>query len=125
MTPDIPILKLMDSNGVIYQLATVPVGGYVMSGDEELLYEENTINSCQALELESGRYRVELKGGKGGGVDIGTSASYEGEILNYEFDLNEPTTVHLFRGGDGTGQCYGSGVTGGGSSGVDSMLVIK
>ena len=125
MSVDVPILKIMDSAGIIYQLATVPTNGFVMSGDEELFYEEQSINSCQTITLEAGRYRVELKGGKGGGVDIGTSATYEGEIINYEFDIKENTPVYLFRGGDGTGICSGSGVSGGGSSGVDSLLVVN
>lgn len=123
MAVDVPILKLMDTAGVIYQLATVPSGGYVMAGDEELIYEETSINSCQSVTLESGQYRIELKGGKGGGKDIG-GASFEGAVVNYDFTTSETVTVNLFRGGDGTAACNGNGVTGGGASGVDTLFVF-
>ena len=123
MSIDVHSFSIMDSNGVIYHLATVPAGGYVMAGDEELIYEEDSINVCRTLTLESGQYRIEIKGGKGAGVDIGTNKTFEGEVVNYDFVADGETVVHLFRGGDGRGDCNGNGVTGGGASGVDSLFV--
>lgn len=122
MSVDVPVLKLMDSDGVIYEMATVPSGGFVMGGDEELFYEEATVNVCQSITLPSGNYRIELKGGKGAGKDIG-GASFEGDVVNYDFSTPVDTTVNLFRGGDGAGLCASNGVTGGGSSGVDTLFI--
>lgn len=123
MAVDVPVLKIMDSDGVIYELANVPAGGFVMGGDEELFYEETSINKCQTISLPSGKYRIELKGGKGAGKDIG-GASFEGTVVNYDFSTDIDTSVSLFRGGDGAGLCVSNGVTGGGSSGVDTLFVV-
>lgn len=48
-------LKLKTSDGTTYRLDV-----------KTLVYEENTLNTCQTVSLKPGCYFVELKGGKGG-----------------------------------------------------------
>ncbi len=125
-------LYITGPGGNIYMAADeVPQGACVMSGSEELVYEENDINVCNSITLEPGCYRAELRGGVGLKNDecVDFVDLSETSVVSALFSVFEPTEVHVFRGGDGnpgsvkkTGTKHGT--FGGGASGVDSLLVV-
>lgn len=125
-------LYITGPSGNVYMAANdVPKGSCVMSGSEELIYEATNINVCNTVTLEPGCYRAELRGGVGLKNDecVDFVALSETSIVSALFSLSEPTTVYVFRGGDGragTVNKYGTkhGTFGGGASGVDSLLVV-
>ena len=134
----VPITILMSAlyvtgpSGNVYMAANdVPDGACVMSGTEEIVYEASNVNNCNQIVLEPGCYRAELRGGVGTKnkdcvdfVDLS-----ETSIKSAVFSLSEPTTVYVFRGGDGNPGTVNTtsgkhGTFGGGASGVDSLLVV-
>ena len=125
-----PALHIKNADGEIYHVAVMPVGGGVFDASETLVYEENTINTCQSFELPAGIYRVEMRGGTGGkpyrcSSGTGTKNAL-GDITSNIFKLNTATTLYALRGGDGNNSATVNihQIPGGGASGVDSILVI-
>ena len=125
-----PAIHIQKESGEIYYVSLVPVDGDIVDMSETLVYEENTINTCQSVNLSAGFYRVEMRGGAGGkpyACDAGTGKkNIIGDIVSSVFKLNNDTVVYSLRGGDGVS---GAPITqhqipGGPSSGVDSMLVL-
>lgn len=120
------VLKVLLPDGTLYQSTSIPDGGYIIRDSEKLYYEESDINTCKTLTLQPGNYRIEIKGGKGGGYRaFGTLYTYQGEIKTYSFKADTETTIQIFRGGDGTAICTPGRVSSAGSSGVDSLLIIN
>lgn len=122
------------SDGNIYHtIDKIPDGMCILNNNgEELVYEATNFNTCNEIVLQPGCYRAELRGG------IGLQNEYCLDIVEYDltrtesaiFSINEPTTVYVFRGGDGNpggvnvvNNTY-TGAFGGGASGVDSILVV-
>ena len=126
-----PALHIKNAAGEIYHVAVMPLGGGVFDATETLVYEENTINTCQTITLPAGIYRAELRGGTGGRpyrCQTGTGLTRVlGDVVSSVFRLSTETTVYSFRGGDGndSGIAHNRQVSGGGASGVDSMLVFN
>lgn len=125
-----PALHIKNADGEIYHIAVMPVGGGIFDASETLVYEENTINTCQSFELPVGIYRVEMRGGTGGKPyacrsGYGTQ-NFKGDVVSSIFKLNEKTVVYALRGGDGNnGAVINSHqIPGGAASGVDSILVV-
>lgn len=125
-----PALHIKNADGEIYHIAVMPVGGGIFDAAETLVYEENTINTCQSFELPVGIYRVEMRGGTGGKPyacrgGYGTQ-NFKGDVVSSIFKLNEKTVVYALRGGDGNnGAVINSHqIPGGAASGVDSILVV-
>jgi hypothetical protein len=127
-------LYFKTSDGNIYHtIDKIPDGMCILNNNgEELVYEAKNFNTCNEIELQPGCYRAELRGG------IGLQNEYCLSIAEQDFtptvsaifSINEPTTVYVFRGGDGKpggvnviNNSY-SGAFGGGASGVDSILVV-
>ena len=100
-----PALHIKNADGEIYHVAVMPVGGGVFDASETLVYEENTINTCQSFELPAGIYRVEMRGGTGGKTYRCRSGygmqKFKSDIMSSIFKLSEPTTLYALRGGDG------------------------
>ena len=125
-----PALHIKNADGEIYHVAVMPVGGGVFDATETLVYEENTINTCQSFELPAGIYRVEMRGGTGGKPYTCSTGygmqKFKSDIMSSIFKLSEPTTAYALRGGDGNdGATVNVHQTvGGGASGVDSILVV-
>ena len=125
-----PALHIKNADGEIYHVAVMPVGGGVFDASETLVYEENTINTCQSFELPAGIYRVEMRGGTGGKPYRCRSGygmqNFKSDIVSSIFKLSEPTTVYALRGGDGNDGAVINyqQIPGGGASGVDSILVV-
>ncbi len=120
------VLKVLLPDGTLYQSTSIPDGGYIIRNTEKLYYEETDINTCKTLTLPPGNYRIEIKGGKGGGnAAFGTGYTYQGEIKNHSFKADTETTIQIFRGGDGTAICTPGRIPSAGSSGVDSLLLIN
>lgn len=125
-----PALHIQTESGEIYHVSLVPVDGGVLDMSETLIYEENTINTCQSFSLSAGIYRVELRGGAGGKpytCRVGTGLkTFISDIMSAYFKINQETLVYSFRGGDGMVSPAHTvhQISGGGSSGVDSMLVV-
>ena len=125
-------LYITGPGGNVYMAANeVPEGACVMSGTEQLVYEATNINTCNTIVLEPGCYRAELRGGVG--LKNDECADFvdlsETSIMSALFSLSEPTTVYVFRGGDGRPGSVNKtsnkhGTFGGGASGVDSLLVV-
>ena len=126
-----PAMHIKNANGDVYHVALVPIDGGIYDGSETLVYEEGAINACNEVRLTTGIYRVELRGGSGGrpaSCQSGMGVQrFEGEVVSSIFKLNEDTTVSVFRGGDGNDSKRNNihQVSGGGASGVDSMLVVN
>ena len=83
------------------------------------------------ITLPAGKYRAELRGGAGGkpyrcSGGTGTTNLIP-DTTSTIFTLNAETTIYALRGGDGNNSGYVDGhrLSGGGASGVDSILVIK
>ncbi len=125
-----PAIHVKTHSGDIYHVPIMPLDGGIFDGIEHLVYEENTINTCQTFELPAGIYRAELRGGSGGKpyrCDTGTGTMKSpGEYVSSIFKLNNATTLYALRGGDGNNgpTITGHQVPGGGASGVDSILVV-
>lgn len=126
-----PSMHIKNANGEVYHVALVPIDGGIYDGSESLVYEENSINTCQSVKLTAGIYRVELRGGSGGrpahcqsGIGI---QRFDGEIVSSIFKLNQETTIDVFRGGDGNDskRSTNNQVSGGGASGVDSLVIVN
>lgn len=125
-----PSIHVKTHSGDIYHVPVMPLDGGIFDGTEHLVYEENTINTCQTFELPAGIYRAELRGGSGGkpyrcAAGTGTIRS-PGEYVSSVFKLNNATTLYALRGGDGNNSPTVNQyqIPGGGASGVDSILVI-
>lgn len=121
-------LHFIDSGGREYvAVNNLPAGICMLGNEEELVYDATSVNSCQAVELEPGCYRAELHGGAGGGNPDCTEFADQqtAQTVSAIFAIDLPTTVYVFRGGDGVGGMQGGfGSFGGGSSGVDSLLIV-
>lgn len=125
-------LHIMDENGIVYTAVEIPDGAYVMQGEEEIAYTEESINTCRQMTLPAGRYKIYVKGGRGGGDRTMASGipAYEGDSIIHTVNIDTPTDVYVFRGGDGADNCDNlpdaqySFTVGTGSSGVDSLVVI-
>lgn len=126
-------LYFKTSDGNIYHtIDKIPDGMCILNNNgEELVYEATNFNTCNEIVLQPGCYRAELRGG------IGLQNEYCLDIAEYDltrtesaiFSINEPTTVYVFRGGDGNPGGVNvvnnrAGAFGGGASGVDSILVV-
>ncbi|MBE6460887.1 MAG: hypothetical protein E7007_03200 [Alphaproteobacteria bacterium] len=126
-------LYFKTSDGNIYHtIDVIPDGMCVLNNNgTELVYEATNFNTCNEIVLQPGCYRAELRGG------IGLQNEYCLDIAEQDFtptisaifNINEPTTVYVFRGGDGNAAGVnvvnnGTGSFGGGASGVDSILVV-
>jgi len=127
-------LYFKTSDGNIYHtIDKIPDGMCILNNNgEELVYEATNFNTCNEIVLQPGCYRAELRGG------IGLQNEHCLDIVEYDltrtesaiFSINEPTTVYVFRGGDGNPGGVNvinnniTGAFGGGASGVDSMLVV-
>jgi len=125
-----PAMHIKNAAGEVFHVALVPVEGGIYDGSETLVYQENSINTCNSIKLDTGIYRVELRGGSGGKPascqsGIGTRR-FDGDIVSSIFKLNKETVVDVFRGGDGNDSTRDNihQVSGGGASGVDSMIVV-
>lgn len=125
-----PAVHVKNADGEVYHIALVPIDGGIYDGSETLVYEEEAINTCKSVNLVAGIYRVELRGGSGGRPascqsGIGTQR-FEGEVVSSVFKINQDTVVNVFRGGDGNDskRKNSNQVSGGGASGVDSLLVV-
>ncbi len=125
-----PALHIKQSNGEIYYVMLVPVDGQIMDAVENIIIDVAPINTCISYELPAGIYRVELQGGAGGmpsRCNAGTGKQhFPGNYVSSFFKTNSPTTIYALRGGDGNNAPTISShqVSGGGASGVDSILVI-
>ena len=126
-------LYFKTSDGNIYHtIDKIPDGMCILNNNgEELVYEATNFNTCNEIVLQPGCYRAELRGG------IGLQNEYCLDIAEQDFtptisaifSISEPTTVYVFRGGDGNPGGVnvvnnGTGSFGGGASGVDSILVV-
>lgn len=126
-----PAMHIKNAAGEVYHVALVPVEGGIYDASESISYEENSINTCKTLKLETGIYRVELRGGRGGRPALCQSGigiqRFDGDIVSSIVKINEPTTAYIFRGGDGNDSVRDNKhqVSGGGASGVDSLVVIN
>lgn len=126
-----PAIHIQKESGEIYYVSLVPVDGDIIDMSETLVYEENTINTCQSVNLSAGFYRVEMRGGAGGkpyACRSGTGLqSFLSDIVSVYFKISQETRVYSFRGGDGviSPAHTRQQISGGGASGVDSMLVVN
>ena len=126
-------LYFKTSDGNIYHtIDKIPDGMCVLNNNgEELVYEATNFNTCNEITLQPGCYRAELRGG------IGLQNEHCLDIVEHDltrtesaiFNISEPTTVYVFRGGDGNAGGVnvvnnGTGSFGGGASGMDSILVV-
>jgi len=125
-----PTLHVQNTDGKIYHAIVIPQGGEFLDASEKLVYSADSINTCQPVTLDAGLYRVELRGGAGGKQSrcndgLGTT-NITANVVSQIFKLPTQTTVYAFRGGDGNDSDAVTGyqIPGGGSSGVDSMLVV-
>jgi hypothetical protein len=127
-------LYFKTSDGNIYHtIDKIPDGMCILNNNgEELVYEAKNFNTCNEIELQPGCYRAELRGGIGLQNEYCLSIAEQDftPTISAIFSINEPTTVHVFRGGDGmpggvnvVNNKY-TGSFGGGASGVDSILVV-
>ena len=122
-----PSLHIMDHTGAVYHVAVRAQDEQLATGTETLVYEQSAINTCETVTLDAGLYRAELRGGSGGlpSKCEGARATL-GYINTSIFKLDASTTISVFRGGDGSnsGTVNLHQVTGGGASGVDSVIVL-
>ena len=125
-----PTLHVQNTDGKIYHAIVIPQGGEFLDASEKLVYSENSINECEPVTLDAGLYRVELRGGAGGkqsrcNAGLGKT-NITANVVSQIFKLPTQTTVYAFRGGDGNDSPTVTihQIPGGGSSGVDSMLII-
>lgn len=122
-----PSLHIMDHTGAVYHVAVRAQDEQLATGTETLVYEQSAINTCETVTLDAGLYRAELRGGSGGlpSKCDGAPATL-GYINTSIFKLDASTTISVFRGGDGSnsGTVNQHQVTGGGASGVDSVIVL-
>ena len=127
-------LYFKTSDGNIYHtIDKIPDGMCVLNNNgTELVYEATNFNTCNEIVLQPGCYRAELRGGIGLQNEHCLSIAEQDftPIISAIFSINEPTTVYVFRGGDGNAggvnvinNAY-TGAFGGGASGVDSILVV-
>ncbi len=127
------VLHFLNSSNREYVATNdLPAGVCVLGNAEELIYEASAINSCVTVNLAPGCYRAELRGGMGGGnskcLDFVEQQNIP--VTSAIFSVDTPTVAYVFRGGDGMGGKYVTGSSGhkgafgGGSSGVDSLLVV-
>lgn len=134
-------LHFMDSSGNVYHAQAMGsdcpsrtrisdgvnvynIGGY------ELIYDVSDINKCVEVSLDSGCYRLEIRGGKGGDGGGNSGSGMQALAQEYEFKLSGTSTAYLFRGGDGadgdiiiSSEVYSGG--GGGASGLDSVVILN
>ena len=127
-------LYFKTSDGNIYHtIDKIPDGMCILNNTgTELVYEATNFNTCNEITLQPGCYRAELRGGIGLQNEYCLSIAEQDftPIISAIFSINEPTTVYVFRGGDGNAggvnvinNAY-TGSFGGGASGVDSILVV-
>jgi hypothetical protein len=127
-------LYFKTSDGNIYHtIDKIPPGMCILNNNgTELVYEATNFNTCNEIELQPGCYRAELRGGIGLQNEYCLSIAEQDftPTISAIFSINEPTTVYVFRGGDGkpggvnvVRNAY-TGAFGGGASGVDSILVV-
>lgn len=125
-----PAIHIKNSDGQMYHIALVPVDGGIYDGSETLVYEESSFNTCQEVTLAAGIYRAELRGGSGGKPYKCTSGigmqKFKSDVVSSIFKINQETTAYVLRGGDGnnSAKVANQQVSGGGASGVDSLLVV-
>ena len=122
-----PSLHIMDHTGAVYHVAVRAQDEQLATGTETLVYEQSAINTCETVTLDAGLYRAELRGGSGGLPSKCDDASATLGFINTSiFKLDASTTISVFRGGDGSnsGTVNQHQVTGGGASGVDSLVVL-
>lgn len=126
-----PAMHIKNAAGEIFHVALVPVEGGIYDGSETLVYEENSINTCNSVRLEAGIYRAELRGGTGGKPascqsGIGTQR-FDGDVVSSIFKINQETVIDVFRGGDGNDSKRANShqISGGGASGVDSLVIVE
>ncbi|MBE6461011.1 MAG: hypothetical protein E7007_03875 [Alphaproteobacteria bacterium] len=126
-------LYFKTSDGNIYHtIDKIPDGMCILNNNgTELVYEATNFNTCNEIVLQPGCYRAELRGGIGLQNErcLDVVAQDIIETVSAIFNINEPTTVYVFRGGDGNAGGVNvvnnkTGAFGGGASGVDSMLVV-
>ena len=127
-------LYFKTSDGNIYHtIDEIPPGMCLLNNNgEQLVYEATNFNTCNEIVLQPGCYRAELRGGIGLQNEHCLSIAEQDftPIISAIFSINEPTTVYVFRGGDGNpggvnvmNNKY-TGAFGGGASGMDSILVV-
>ena len=127
-------LYFKTSDGNIYHtIDKIPDGMCILNNTgTELVYEATNFNTCNEIVLEPGCYRAELRGGISLQNEHCLSIAEQDftPIISAIFSISEPTTVYVFRGGDGNpggvnvmNNKY-TGAFGGGASGVDSILVV-
>ncbi len=125
-----PSLHIMDHTGAVYHVAVRAQDEQLATGTETLVYEQSAINTCETVTLDAGLYRAELRGGSGGLPskcdDTVDRTPMLGYINTSIFKLDASTTISVFRGGDGndSGPVASSQLSGGGASGVDSLVVL-
>ncbi|MBE6460828.1 MAG: hypothetical protein E7007_02890 [Alphaproteobacteria bacterium] len=126
-------LYFKTSDGNIYHtIDKIPDGMCILNNNgAELVYEASNFNTCNEIVLQPGCYRAELRGGIGLQNEYCLSIAEQDftPTISAIFSINEPTTVYVFRGGDGNPGGVNvinnrTGAFGGGASGVDSILVV-
>lgn len=123
-------VDLYEDNGYEHGLRVKHNGKTYSAGRYEIFYETNVFNSCQSVSLPKGFYCVELLGGRGGDGGNNSGSGVASSDVKHEcFELDETTTVSVFRGGDGNnGSVNSSGNVrsggGGGASGVPSLFAM-
>ena len=127
-------LYFKTSDGNIYHtIDKIPDGMCLLNNNgTELVYEATNFNTCNEIELQPGCYRAELRGGIGLQNEYCLSIAEQDftPTISATFSINEPTTVYVFRGGDGNPGGVNvinnrfTSAFGGGASGVDSILVV-
>lgn len=122
-------VDLYEDNGYDHGLRVRYNNKTYSAGRFELFYEETTFNTCQTVQLPKGFYCVDVLGGRGGNGGNGNSGNVSSDLKQNCFEVNQTTTVQVFRGGDGNnGQFNPSGNVrsggGGGASGVPSLFAM-
>ena len=123
-------VDLYQDNGYAHGLRLKHNGVTYSAGRFELFYEAAVFNSCQSVSLPKVFSCVDLLGGRGGnGGNNSGSGSVSADVKHECFELNETTSVSVFRGGDGNnGSVNSSGSVrsggGGGASGVPSLFAF-
>ena len=125
-----PSLHIMDHTGAVYHVAVRAQDEQLATGTETLVYEQSAINTCETVTLDAGLYRAELRGGSGGLASACNAGAFNtpqlGTINTTIIKLDAPTTISVFRGGDGNkgGVVNTHQTCGGGASGADSLIVL-
>ena len=123
-------VDLYQDNGYAHGLRLKHNGVTYSAGRFELFYEASVFNSCQTVSLPKGFYCVDLLGGRGGAGGNNSGSGLVSTDVKHEcFELNETTSVSVFRGGDGNNGSVNSNGSvrsggGGGASGVPSLFAV-